>query len=199
MLEQWATGALMSFELAGAFERGYDAAMPHSFPPFPQGMGQRYFDAGLAYFAHFEGFGAQYSVLAAEQRFDLDLQGHPFTGVIDLVMEDTASGGLVVMDHKSKSAKGMHAQLDASARQLYLYAAAVYARYGRYPARLQFNLFRDGVGIDLPFDPAQLHSTQRWVRDTIQVIQAETNWPARPSVYFCRFLCGSFAHCPHQR
>lgn len=196
LLEDWALGNLMSFELADAYQSQYDNAVQHYFPSFPSGMGQRYFDAGLHYFSHFDGFGDHYSILAVEDKFLLDIEGFPFTGVIDLVLEDKRDGTLVVIDHKSKSAKVMRKQLETYTRQLYLYAAAVNERFGRYPARLAFNLFRETDWVEEAFGLHKLYSTFDWVRDTIHAILADGQWEARPSDYFCRFICSCGSHCP---
>jgi len=195
LLEAWATGEMLSFELSDAYTRLFDDMIRHSFPPFPIGMGQRYYDAGLAYFNGFNGFGDQYRILAVEDRFVLDVHGNPFVGVVDLVMEDP-QGDLVVVDHKSKSAKAMRNQKDTYTRQLYLYATAVKTKFGQYPTRLAFNLFRDGDWMEEAFDTLKLHDTLGWVIETIQTILADKLWEARPSDYFCRFVCSSCTHCP---
>lgn len=162
-------------------------------------MGKRYFDAGLAYFSAFDGFGAQYEVVSAEQRFQLDIAGWPFVGVMDLVLRDRDTGGLTVIDHKSKSAKTMKQPMKVYRKQLYLYAAAVKQAYGLFPSRLCFNLFRDQSMVTEAFTPDALADVLSWATQTIRDLLADIRWEARPSRYFCDYICSSAGHCPaHQ-
>ncbi len=185
----------MPFELPGAYQTRYDAAVQHYFPPYPVGMAGRYFDAGLSYFATFEGFGDQYDILAVEERFEITVQGNPFVGIADLVLRDRHTGALVVIDHKSKSAQTMRKQMTTYRRQLYLYASAVQSLYGQPPSLLRFNLFREGVMVDEPYSPAEHTAVLAWAGDTIVRIGQETAWPAQPQPYFCRHLCSCAAFC----
>jgi len=199
LLEDWANGNKFSFELADAFAERFDTEVTHYFPPFPRDMGQRYYDAGLAYFHSFDGFGSQYEVVAVEERFELSIDGWPIVGVMDLVLKDKTTGRLVVIDHKSKSQKTMKQHMSIYRKQLYLYAAAVEQTYGVPPAQICFNLFRDNAMVIEEYDPAVMQSVKEWVLKIIRSIQADTKWEAKPSSYFCNYICSSAAHCPVQQ
>lgn len=196
ILEKWAKGALPDFLMASAYEEGYDQALQHSFPPFPKGMPQKYFDAGLHYFESFEGFGDQYDVLTVEEKFRIPIGGHPFVGIADLVLQNRETGEIEVIDHKSKSMSSMKKELATYRKQLYLYAAFVKERFGVFPAKLRFNMFRDGVFIDEPFSLAEYEAAMRWVVDTIDQIFLERDWEPHQDGYFCRWICGVLGSCP---
>lgn len=196
LLEGWAKRELLCIELEGCFRQLYDQRVLHPFPPFPRGMGEKYFESGQRYFAEFEGFGEAYEIVAVEDRFEIELRGHLFVGVIDLVLRHKAGGQLVVIDHKSASTKTMNANLDAKMRQLYTYAAYVHEKFGEYPSMLRFNLFREGQWIDEPFCREKLNETFNWLEHMVQAIQAETEWTPNKSNFFCRFICGVNASCP---
>ena len=83
ILEEWAKGSLPDFALAEEYERRYDQAVVHSFPPFPKGMPQKYYDAGLAYFEGFNGFGDDIEILTVEEKFEIDIGGYIFVGIAD--------------------------------------------------------------------------------------------------------------------
>lgn len=117
-------------------------------------------------------------------------------GVADLVLEESDTQGLVVIDHKTASLSSMQRKLDSRKRQLYIYAAYARERFGRYPKLLRFNLLRDGVFVDEPFDPGKLKETEQWVDDAIRTIQSDSVFAATPSSYFCRYICGVSGHCP---
>ena len=126
----------MSFELADAYEAEYDEAVKHYFPPFPKGMAGQYYDEGLQYFQSFDGFGDDKEILSVEDKFELDIRGNRFVGIADLVLRDRNTGGIIVIDHKSKSMNSMKKSQYENTRQLYTYAAYVKERFGEFPTLL---------------------------------------------------------------
>ena len=196
LLEQWAKREIPSFALAEEYEAQYETEVTHSFPPFPKGMPQKYFDAGLAYFETFDGFGDEWEVIASEERFEINIGGYPFVGVVDLVLRNKTTGELWVIDHKSKSESSMKKELPVFRRQLYTYAAFVKEKYGVFPDKLSFNMFKEGTWIHETFDLTEYQNTMQWIVDTIESILFEADWLVSPSSYFCRFVCGVFDYCP---
>ena len=196
LLERWAKGELMSFELADAYEAEYDEAVKHYFPPFPKGLAGRYYDEGLQYFRSFDGFGDDMEILSVEDKFELDIRDNRFVGIADLVLRDRNSGGITVIDHKSKSKNSMKKAQYENTRQLYTYAAYVKERFGAFPTLLRFNMFRYGVNIDEPFSRDRYAETMDWIERTIAEIKAEKEWKVSSSGYFCRFICSTRLHCP---
>ena len=55
-------------------------------------------------------------ILSVEERFELDIRGNPFVGIADLVLRDKRDGGIIVIDHKSKSMQSMKKELFANTR-----------------------------------------------------------------------------------
>lgn len=196
LLERWAKGELMSFELADAYETEYDEAVKHYFPPFPKGLAGRYYDEGLQYFRSFDGFGDDMEILSVEDKFELDIRDNRFVGIADLVLRDRNSGGITVIDHKSKSMNSMKKAQYENTRQLYTYAAYVKERFGAFPTLLRFNMFRYGVNIDEPFSRDRYAETMDWIERTIAEIKAEKEWKVSSSGYFCRFICSTRLYCP---
>ena len=196
LLERWAKGELMSFELADIYESEYDEAVKHYFPPFPRGLAGKYYDEGLQYFQSFDGFGDDKEILSVEDKFELEIRGNRFVGIADLVLRDKNTGGIIVIDHKSKSMNSMKKAQYENTRQLYTYAAYVKERFGVFPELLQFNMFRYGVNIDEPFSMDRYDETMDWIEHTIAQIKAEKEWKVSSSSYFCRFICSTRLHCP---
>ena len=196
LLEQYEKGEIPLIALAEEYKDGYDGAVTRSFPPFPRGMGEKYYQQGLAYFESFQGFGDQYEVLAVEERFELTIGEFQFVGVVDLVLQDKKTGDITVIDHKSKSSNTMHKDLPTFRRQLYVYAAFVKQRFGVWPKYLKFNLFRENEWVTETFDLEEYEQTMKWVVETIENILFETEWKVCPSSYFCRFVCGVADSCP---
>lgn len=158
-------------------------------------MPQKYYDAGLDYFQNFNGFG-NVEILSVEERFELDIKGYKFVGLADLVIRDKNTGEIIVIDHKSKSANQMKKDLLTYRRQLYTYAAYVKQRFGVFPSRLQFNMFKEGTVIDEVFDQSVFEETMDWIVETIESILYESDWKVSTSPFFCRFVCSVFNGCP---
>ena len=91
VLENYATGKTPIFAMAEEYKRRFDNEVLSPFPPFPRGMAQKYYEAGLTYFENFAGFG-NYEIISAEERFELDIGGHLFVGVADLVLRNKDTG-----------------------------------------------------------------------------------------------------------
>ena len=196
LLESYATDKLPLIALAEEYETGFDNAVRHFFPPFPKGMGQKYFDAGKKYFEEFEGFGEDWEILAVEERFELDIECNKLVGIADLVLRHRETGEIMVVDHKSKSAASMKKELAVYQRQLYIYAMFVREKWGVWPSVLRFNMFKEGYNIDEPFDPVRVDETKQWILDTIRQIREEKDWKISSSSYFCRWVCSCIDHCP---
>lgn len=199
LLEDWANGVIPSFELADAYAERFDASIRHCFPPFPRGMGQRYYEAGHAYFSSFDGFGNQYEVIAVEERFELLIHGWSFVGIMDLVLREKDTGSLVVIDHKTMSDATMRKHGKRYTKQLYLYAAAIERKHHVFPNKLMFNLLREGRMTHEAFDMDKMADVLLWVDDVINAVLREDRWEAKPSKYFCDHICSVAAHCPAHR
>lgn len=202
LLEQYAKDQIPVFALAEAYEEGYADAITHKPPPFPKGMADRYYEAGLRYFESFEGFGDEWEIAvidgkpAVECRFEIDIGGYPFVGVADLVLRHKRTGGYMVVDHKSKSKKSMDKEIHIYRRQLYVYAAFIKEKLGVFPETLRFNMFKEGYYIDEHFNMDAYNETMEWIVDTIESILLESQWLVSESSYFCRFICSVLDYCP---
>lgn len=196
ILERWAKGELMSFELADVYTAEYDEAVKEYFPPFPRGLTGKYYEEGLQYFKSFDGFGNHYDILSVEDKFELDIRSNRFVGIADLILRDRNTGLITIIDHKSKSMQSLKKKLFENTRQLYTYAAYVKKRFGEYPSMLRFNMFRYGKFVDESFSMARYNETMDWIERTIDGIRADKDWLVSSSGYFCKFICSTRDHCP---
>lgn len=205
LLEEYALGKLSMFDLADEYKRRYPGAVVHNFPPFPKGYADKTYQQGLDYFNGFDGFNEDvYEIVSAEERFEIEVGGNTLVGISDLVLRDRNTGGLVVMDHKTKSVSSMKHDYDLYRNQLYLYAKDIFIRYGRYPEKLIFNMLKapDQSIVEL-FSLEQMKKTERWISDRIDNIYLEDQWPALKAQeildgkgdYYCRFICPVFSYC----
>ena len=194
ILEQFSLGKLELFELSSIFESRFDLVnwnFPHN--KFVD-LEESYRNKGIAYFDNFEGWDAE--VLGVEQEFEFTINGYDFIGYIDLILKK--DDDIIIVDHKSKSKFSSKRDKMEYTRQLYLYAYWVHEKYGKYPAKLIFNLFKSQVMIEIPFNMVAYKETIKWVLDTIEAIKIETEFKPNVDVFFCANLCNIRETCIHR-
>lgn len=204
LLEDWALNRIPSFCLAEAYRDGYEDAVTMPPPAFPKGFGEKAYNAGLAYFESFNGFGDEWEVLSAEKKFTLQIDGYTVSGIADLVLRHRETGELWVIDHKTKSSSSLKRELDVYRKQLYLYAMWCKEAFGTYPARISFNLLKENKWVHEDFSLDALEETKRWFVDTIHEIEAcdiFEDWKTciheedEKAGYFCSMICGCSPSC----
>ena len=197
LLDEYAMGFLLAEELGDEYDKRYLDYVRSKFPPFPKGYAEKAYSSGLEYFKNFTGYGEQYEIVSSEQKFTTEIAGHKFTGIVDLILKDKATGGFIVVDHKSKSLSRMKADKKKYMRQLYLYCTYIQEKYGVFPTELRFNLFKEGGAIvSEPFDETTYHATVQWMVDLIQEIEGTTEYPEKDkNDMFCQYICGARRAC----
>lgn len=206
VLEEWAKGEITAEDMPDEYERLYPE-MVHTPPPsFMKNYNEKAHEIGLWYCQDFNGFDG-YTVVAAEERFKIDLPlsdgtTRPFAGVVDLILQDDETGEIVIMDHKSKSEKEFRKHRDEMYKQQYLYAAFVKEKYGAFPARLAFNLFKENGLIDQKdFSEEEYNQTIQWATDKINEIESRDflDWLDQKDEpdFFCNELCSVRQFCPN--
>lgn len=166
-----------------------------------------YFESGLERLKTLEKSGN--TVREVETKVDFQIGGFPFIGYVDLI-EETPTGDLLLIDHKSKTMKPRSTrkkptktdgELDAYLRQLYLYATPISQKYGAYPKQLGFHCYRQQNMIMEDFDFQKLHEAEDWVErvvDNIQSIQDSQEFTPKPEYFKCKHLCEMQEYCKHR-
>lgn len=213
ILDKWAKKQIKKEDMAAEYERRYPDEVVTSFPRMltAKGYAEKTFLQGLEYFKNFDEFPG-YEVVSAEEKFDQPLKltdgtERPFIAFVDLVLRDEFTGGLVVMDHKSKSWTEFRRHRDDMYKQQYLYSYFVHEKYGEWPSALAFNLFKEGGRKDeQEFSMDKFNEVMEWATRAIQQIESYDvlDWmeckvqktPGKPDM-FCASICGTRAHCPN--
>ena len=172
LLEEYALGNLMEFELLDLYEDNFDIAVYEPFPPnnFVD-LRESYYNGGKRYFENFDGFdylGCS-KIIGVEQKFEVEFDRFILRGFIDLVLENSV-GEIIIVDHKSKKELKTKADVKHYARQTYLYAKYIKDTYGKYPVKMIFNMFRSGTVLEIPFDMTAYKEAIQWAEDQIQKI-----------------------------
>lgn len=172
--------------------------------PMSESLGLRYFRSGFGYF---QGFDFPHKkIVAVEDEIEFNIGNVPFVGYVDVISEE--DGELVITDHKSHDLKPFSKkypekktktdiELESYLRQLILYAVGVKKKYGRYPKTLEFNCFKSGVWISVPFDESLVEPTLKWVSDTLERITNESDWKPNMDYFFCKNLCDCRDSCEY--
>lgn len=209
LLEKYARGDLMVFELQSEYEEGFGGNVTLDFPKNKYtDIRQSYYDGALEYFTNFEGFD-HYDIVEAEKRVEFSIDGHNMIGFIDLLVRNK-DGKLEIIDHKSKDLKMPQkkrweskdirytTELYHYLRQLYIYAIPVIEEYKEYPEYLNFNCFRTGKWFKIPFEIDDYNESKQWVIDTINKAYSDYDMSRRyESSYFCNNICGSRKSCSY--
>ena len=213
ILDKWAKKELKKEDMAAEYERRYGDEVVTSFPRIltAKGYTEKTYLQGLDYFKNFDGFPG-YEVVSAEEEFNMPLRltdgtERPFIAFVDLVLRDEFTGGLVVMDHKSKSWAEFRRHRDEMYKQQYLYSYFVHEKYGEWPYLLAFNLFKAEAKKDeREFSMDEFNQTMQWATDAIHQIESydvldwmqckEQKTPGKPDMY-CGWICSSRTNCPN--
>lgn len=144
-------------------------------------------------------------VLGVEQEARFQIEGYPFVGYIDLLLEKP-DGGLIVVDHKSHDLKARSKrskptktdrELDDYLIQLYLYSRWVFEKFGRFPEKLVFHCYRTGTVVAEDFSRTAYDAAEEWALSLIHRIEQEEKFSPNLSWFACRHLCGVCSSCEY--
>ena len=132
-----------------------------------------------------------------------------------MVLRNKDTQNLIVVDHKSKSKFTSKQEQKEYARQLYLYSLAVKEKFGTYPSKLVFNMFRAGQIVEIGFSESDLQEAIDWFTETVGQIFLETSWQDKIATeyknkdlkltafkkqdFFCNELCSMRKYCQRSK
>ena len=194
LLEQYFNNKLEFFELSQIYEEKYRDNVKLKFPPNAYvNLNETYYKAGREYFDNFEGFYNDCEVLGIEEEIRIKIGEYDFLGYIDLILK--SKDGIIIVDHKSKSKFKSKKEKRDYLRQLYLYSIYVYEKFGEYPIKLIFNMFRNNTIIEEPFNIEALEEAKKWCLDSIAKIYNDTEFATKSDDFFCNWLCSTRSNC----
>lgn len=184
ILERYFKGELYAFELADVFEREYPTAVTERFPFF--NMYKAFYNKSLNYLQNFDGIDGE--VVGVEEKLETKFGDYDFIGYADLILKDNV--GLVLVDHKSRSTFKNKKEREDYFKQLYLYAECIKRRYGEYPYKLVFNMFRVPKMEEEYFDPERCTNNVNWFKKSVKNILLCNDWDCKVDDWYCEKLCG---------
>lgn len=193
ILEMYEKGELGEYELLQYYEEHYDENVKSTFltymgKGYSKDLWKVYYDGGKKYFETFSGYDGL-KILESEYEFFEEVDNFfILNGKIDLIAMDK-NGDLVVIDHKSKGKFKNKAEKNEYAIQLYLYAFAVFKKYGKFPKKLMFNMFRSGEWVKFDFDEDKYTESLEWLIKSVHEIESAMEFPPKPNTFFCQNFC----------
>ena len=158
------------------------------------------FDACLDYLCTCDdAYLQKYEVVWVEHNERFKIGRRQFTGFVDLLLRERATGDLVLVDHKSgdpffkKSGgvlKNRAADYAAYSHQMYLYCKGIYEELGTYPKKIIWHHFKKGGELSvIDFNMDDYNATLEWAKKLIQKIYRDTSFKEKQSFMMCRELC----------
>ena len=197
ILERYAKGEIALNELVDTFEWEFESAIQEPFPTKLFGkkydMKGNYYKQGVEFLKNFKGY-SDCNILGVEKSFDVPIDDWTFTGIADLIFEDSSST-LVVQDYKSKAGFSSKSEKAKYARQPYLYSMWVKEEYGKYPDVLRFLMFRKNITIDIPFDETAFKEAVGWAKDTVSEIRSCWSYEPTCDSFYGNSLCNHRSYC----
>lgn len=189
ILERCLKGELLAFELADVFESEYQTNVTKSFPY--ANIAKSFYDKTLLYFQEYDDFVGE--IVGVEEKLETKFGDIEFIGYADLIMRDEK--GIYVVDHKSHAAFKSKKEREEYFRQLYLYAECVKRKYGEYPYKLEFNMFRVPQIVEEFFSQPQCDFSVNWFCESVNKIlryyeQKKIDWDCKIDNWYCSNLCG---------
>lgn len=202
LLDHWAKGDILRGDLSTVYAERYPKEVTAEWPKMlaAKGYAEKAFQIGYDYFENFDEFNG-YTVIDTEQKFETDIDGRPFIGIIDMLLKDNKTGEFIILDHKSKSMSAFKKAQDEMYRQQLLYSKYIKEKYDFYPDRMMFNLFKEnGMKFERPFTKEAFDDAVSWASRIIEKIETFDEFDfltSKESDFFCQELCSVRDHCPN--
>lgn len=199
IINKWALGEIPTENLPFEWEERYPEEVTEKWPAYLEvkGYADKSYEQGYNYLDSFDSF-KDYNIESTEEFFTVDIEGRKFVGVVDMIAYDKNTNELVIIDHKSKSKSAFKSAKKHMYKQLYLYSIYCKEKYGIYPSKLIFNLFKEGTYEIKDFDIEEFEQAKKWCISVIKNIEAFDIidfLTTKEDKFFCSNLCDAREHC----
>lgn len=204
LIDMWASGLVDKTDLVSEYERRYPIEVVTKFPRVlaSKGYAEKTYNQGLEYFKNFDCFEG-YDIISTETKCETIIHDRRFVGIVDMIMRDSKTGDLIILDHKSKSIAAFKKEENEMYKQQLLYSKFVYELIGEYPQKLMFNLFKEnGLKPEREFSKEEYTKALDWAACTMDKIENndifdwfETKTNNKSKDFFCSELCSVRKSC----
>ena len=216
ILEQYFKGRISIPEMLELYETDYDSQVTAKFP-FNKyvDLAESYREDGRRFLTEFTGLNPKYRAVGVELEVKLPIEGFKTIGYIDLLLENTETGDLIIVDHKSKKKFSSKKEELDYRRQLLFYGLYVKYLFGKFPKLLDFDMFRSQSHIIAPFDETECDKVKDWFVSTIERALQDEEFQDKiereyyekfksikdfkKDDFFCNEICGVRQSCPRSK
>lgn len=184
------------------YSDNYGESVKTPFPPYPAGMSENYFNAGLEFFKNFKFDKNDYDIIFIEDFINAVYHGVSLTVKPDLILRDKKTGKYLLVDYKTakiKSGKSGIAQLNEYKRQFLLYTQFLWWERDINISKIIIWFIRDQKEVIIDVDPNEAIETVQWFEETVDKIKKEENWNfnnTKENLFFCQNICSMRSICP---
>lgn len=202
ILEKYFKDELEVWDLTTYYQEKYAEAIKCSFPSFPPGMAENYYNQGLNFFDNFTFDKSKYEIIGIEEKLETKFGDINLTIIPDLVLKDIETDEYILYDYKTanlftKAGKVDKKKLEDIKKQMSLYVYFFWYIKGIEITKVKIWAIRNNKLIEYDYDPVQGAETLEWFTSTIEKIKKEEEWSANTSEsYFCNQICSSRSFCP---
>lgn len=205
IMEMFWREELEQFELADYYRENYQSNVVCLPPPYPVGMGDRYYEDGLTFFSNLKFKRENFDVIFLEDKIDSVLGEYNLVVKPDLVLRNKKTGKTILLDYKSskpmKNGKWDDTKLAGYEKQLILYAHFIEKEMGIKidEIALLFTRIPENPLYAIQMTPEKVQNVLSWFSETIEQIWEEDTFEASPSKYFCQNLCSVRKFCKYAK
>ena len=179
LLARFEQGELAVYDLLPTFAKRYHKEVTAEWPAFPPNLEERTHMRIADYFRTFSGFPFR-RILMVEEKLIGTLCSRPFSGIIDLLVEDQ-NGRIVIIDHKTSSISEYRGRkLQHHKRQLFLYVHLLRQCCHIQVDAIAFNLIKEGQWLEFPWSELEEGCAVSWALGIMCAVEGLA------SVYFER-------------
>lgn len=150
----------------------------------------------------------QFNILGVELELQLEIEDYEYVGYIDLLLEEKATGDIIIVDHKSSQypfkkngqqvLKNHEKEFEYYKKQMYLYCHGVYQKFNKYPKKIMWNHFKSNKYAVIDFNKHEYQEAIQWFVDTIHEIEKDKHFLAKTEFFYCVNLCGFRDDCEYR-
>lgn len=164
-----------------------------TFDTMKQGYAATHISAITDFFSDWKG--PKGEVIGIEREFLIDIGGEKLRGYIDAEVKNEE--GITLVDWKGSAISGFQGKkLKEKARQLQLYSISAEEHWGEKPKKAYFYMLKYKKAIGVSLAEKDVQEARDWMLRTIEKIDNDTTWEAKPEWFFCNQLCKLY-NCIH--
>ena len=191
-------------DLAQYYQENFDFYVISDFPPYPEGMREKYLEDGKKFFENMKFDLDKFDILFIEQYYTYQFQNINFVVKPDIILKENKTGKIILLDLKTSklyyNSKDKE-KIDGYLKQMYMYAYILWLAKNIEINEIWLWFIRNNKIKKYKFDSGRTIDVITWIIQTYNKIQSDILWKPNLSdenQYFCNWICSNRKICPYQ-